>query len=285
LGLPNNAFGSADIRYCATKMIRFAEEYFSVRSLLDGHPDLRLTRSGDLNGGCLPSLESWSCSRIDVTRNYLMQSEAEARQALAYLKQAPESRQKHSFESNGLYIGKRSTLQTGKIYLKGQDAQRCKKTGRAQYTDDQLFKSKNLLRAELSLKRHSLRRLKQQKNLNWYDLTPSELFKQHDAYFSEYFSNIEVTDMSIHLERLLKTSPTEGQARAAYDCYVRIRMCGYEQTKETYPKPSWYRHISNLKLAGFKRADLQMINVIPLKKRAIQVSEPVRHWDDIPSVA
>lgn len=261
VGLPNNAFGALDIRYCATKMIAFARDYLGV-------PEL-------------PPLELWTCSRIDVTRNYLMQSEAEARQALAYLKQSPESRQKHSYESNGFYIGKGSTLQRGKIYLKGQDAKRCKRAGRAEYTEEQIVKSQRLLRAEHTLARHLIRRLRERHNIHWYQLTPDYLLQLHDAYFSEYFSEIEVTDMSTVLEKLLDVAPTEGQARAAYDCYVRIRMTGFEQAKTTFTKPSWYRHIGNLKAAGFRRADLQMINVIPLQKRAIQVSEPVRHWDDI----
>lgn len=280
LGLPNNAFGSLDIQYCALKMIHFAKSYFRISDLLDQSPDC-LTRSGGQAGDCFSSLENWSCSRIDVTRNYVMQSEAEARQALAYLKQSPESRQKHSYESNGLYIGKRSTLQTGKIYLKGQDAKRCKRTGRAEYSDDQILKSKNLLRAELSLKRHAIRRLSEAKGIDWKSLNPDILLKIHSDYFKEYFSEIEVTDMSTHLQKLLEVAPTEGQARAAYDCFTRIRMYGYEQAKETYTKPSWYRHIGNLKAAGFRRADMQHINVIPLRKRAIEVSQPVRHWDDI----
>lgn len=210
-----------------------------------------------------------------------MQSEAEARQALAYLKQSPECRQKHSFESAGFYIGKGSTLQRGKIYLKGQDAKRCKRAGRAEYTEEQLVKSQRLLRAEHTLARHFIRRLRERHNIHWYQLTPDYLLQLHDAYSSDYFSDIEVTDMSTVLEKLLQVAPTEGQARAAYDCYVRIRMTGYEQAKTTFTKPSWYRHLSHLNSAGFKRADLQMINVIPLQKRAIQVSEPVRHWDEI----
>jgi II/X family phage/plasmid replication protein len=264
IGLPNNAFGSLDIRYCADKMIAFAADYLGVNEF-----------------GVLPPLEQWSCSRIDVTRNYLMQSDSEARQALAYLKQSPESRQKHSYESNGFYIGKGSTLHRGKIYLKGQDAKRNQQAGRAHYTEDQLHKSQRLLRAELTLARHSIRRLFENSGIHWYDLNPEKLLTIHDDYFSPYFSEIEVTDMSNVLEKLISVCPTEGQARAAYDCYVRIRMTGYEQAKTTFTKPSWHRHISHLKAAGFKRADLQMINIIPLQKRAIHVSQPVRHWDDI----
>ncbi|MDO3385649.1 phage/plasmid replication protein, II/X family [Gilvimarinus sp. SDUM040013] len=260
LGLPNNAFGSLDIQYCATKMIDFAKLHFDLESL--------------------PPLKLWTCSRIDVTRNYLMQSGSEAKQALAYLKQAPEGRQKHSFESQGLYIGKGSSLHKGKIYLKGQDAKRCKKSGRAEYTEDQIKKSERLLRAEYTLNRHILNRFKKS-GILWHQLNPQILLEMHENYFKEYFSVIEVTDMGDILEKLLKTAPTEGRAKSAYDCYVRIRMIGYEQAKESYSKTCWYRHLSFLKNAGLTRSDLQAINVIPLRKRSIEVSYPVRYWDDI----
>lgn len=261
IGLLNNAFGSLDIVYCANKMIQFAVDQLDIE--------------------LLPPLKAWRCTRIDVTRNYSMQSGAEARQALSYLKQSPESRQKHSFESNGLYIGKGSTLHKGKIYLKGQDAKRNKRMGKAVYTESQLELSERLLRAELTLARHSIKRLKENKSIDWYDLNPDKLLALHEAYFKDYFSEIEVTDMSDIKERLLKNSPTEGQANSAYDCYFRIRTLGYDQAKDSYTKTSWYRHIKNLKAAGFKRADLVQINVIPLQKRAIHVNEPVKNWDEI----
>jgi len=261
VGLPNNVFGALDIRYCALKMIRFAESFLKL-------PEL-------------PGIEKWACSRIDVTRNYLMQSGAEARQALAYLKQSPESRQKHSFEANGFYIGKGSTLHRGKIYLKGQDAKRNKRLGRAEYTDKQIEQSERLLRTEYTLARHIVKRLYDEKNIKWHELTPDILLKMHDDYFREYLSEIEVTDMSDVLERLMNVAPTEGQAQAAYDCYHRIRLHGFEQARVSFTKTSWYRHIKHLNAAGFRRVDLQPINIIPLRKRAIEVSQPIRHWDDI----
>lgn len=261
IGLPNNAFGSLDIRYCATKMIRFAEQQLGIQAL----PDLSL----------------WTCSRIDVTRNYVMQSGAEAKQALAYLKQCPEGRQRHSFESFGFYIGKGSSLHKGKIYLKGQDARRNQRSGRAEYTEQQLHKADRLLRAEYTIARHMIRRLREANDLEWYELTHEHLLQLHEEYFREYLSEIEVTDMSNVLERLIAVAPTEGRARAAYDCYTRIRLMGYEQAKMTYPPSTFYKHTHYLREAGFKRADLQAINVTPLRKRAIEVNAPVRHWDDI----
>lgn len=262
IGMPNNVFGALDIRYCAEKMIGFAVKQLGYESL--------------------PGIEAWECTRIDVTVNYLMQSEAEAIQALAYLKQSPESRQAHSFEQNGFYIGKGSSLQKGKIYLKGREAihnQRTKR--RALYTEDQIIKCQRLLRAEHTLARHMIRRLREQHNLHWYQLSPEYLIGMHNLYFKDYFSSVEITDMSTILEKLIIVSPTEGQARAAYDCYVRIRMIGFEQAKVSFTRTSWYRHLHHLRAIGLKRADFQPINVIPLRKRAIEVSEPVRHWDNI----
>ncbi len=78
IGLPNNAFGSLDIRYCTSKMIAFAASLLGV-PVSD-----------------FPPLEHWTCSRIDVARNFLAQSEHEARQALSYLMQSVSGRQHHS---------------------------------------------------------------------------------------------------------------------------------------------------------------------------------------------
>lgn len=262
IGLKNNVFGSLDIRYCANKMINLATAILGI-------PEL-------------PQLEHWTCSRIDITRNFLMQSGAEARQAIEYLKQCPEGRQKHSFESYGLYVGKGSSLHRAKFYLKGQDARRNSRLKRAVYTDEQLLKSDKLLRAEYTIARHKIRRLKEDRKLPWHELTPAFLLSEHEAYIKDYLSDIEVTDMSDILERLISVAPTEGRARAAYDCYNRIRTNGYYQAKESYTYHTWRKHISYLRKAGFKRVDLQSINIIPLRKRAIELSEPVRHWDDIP---
>lgn len=265
LGLPNNAFGSSDLRYCATKMIDFVRDQLQL--------------------DFLPSLERWKCTRVDITRNYLMQSEAEARQALEYLKQSPPRRQKHSFETNGFYIGKGSALHKGKIYLKGEDAHRNMRLGRAWYTPEQLLKSEKLLRAEYTLARLGIRRLFESESKQWFDLTSDDLKRMHTEFFHEYFSNVEVTDMNNLLERLEAVALTERRARSAYDCYSRIRMYGYNQAKVTYPYSTFQRHIGFLKQAGLTQADLQPINVIPLRKRAILLSDPVRHWDDIPLIA
>lgn len=83
------------------------------------------------------------------------------------------------------------------------------------------------------------------------------------------------------LERLIEVARTEGRARSAYDCYTRIRMMGPKQARVTYNENTWYTHLSLLKKAGLSKADLQPVNIIPLKKRQIVLSEAIGSWGDI----
>ena len=204
VGLPNNVFGSLDIAYCADKMIAFVVERFSF------------ARSD------LPPLSDWRCTRIDVTRNVFMQSEAEARQAILAMKQMPSGRQKVSYEENGVYIGKGSRHQTCKVYHKGQDAIRMQCQKKAFYTEEELALSQYLLRFELSLKSFSLRKLS--KFIHWSQLTPKFLLDAHDDFFTPYISTVEVTDMGMLLNKLLSVAPTEAQAKAAYRFYLSFLL-------------------------------------------------------------
>ena len=148
VGFGNNAFGSLDIHYCAEKMITFA-----------------LLNQG-FSRDILPPLSEWGCTRIDITRNLCMTSKEEPAQALEALKYLPSGHQKISFEPDGLYIGKRSSHQTAKVYLKGKDAKRLQKSKKAFYTEEELLLSEYLLRFELMLRSRKVKDL-------------SKLFKRH----------------------------------------------------------------------------------------------------------
>lgn len=215
LGLRNNVFGSLDIQYCATKMI----EYIAL----------------ELDLKHLPELAKWRCTRVDITRNYLMQSGAEARQALDHLKQSPERRQEHSFRKNTLKIGEGSSLHQGKAYLKGQDARRNQRSGKAVYTDKQLLQADRLLRFEYQLCRLKIYELRDEKGVQWHQLTPELLLEMHQEYFKEYLSTVEVADMGNLMEKLLDVAPSEGRAKSAYNCYRTIRLEGFSQAKASYP--------------------------------------------------
>jgi II/X family phage/plasmid replication protein len=263
----HNVFGSLDIQECAKNMIDFVAKHHSI---------------------FIPkNLKLWSCSRIDVTQNHDMGSLAQGQQAIDYLKPLKCGRQKTSTYDTSCIWGKGSSLHSGKAYLKGPQLRELVAKNNARVSEIELAKADRLLRLEYSMRRGLIRRIKES-GLNWYDLTPEILLAYHSGYFSKFISTVEVVDMCNVLDMLLANVgdsdnqiPTEGQARAAYACYSQIRMSGFHIAKESFTKRSWHRHVKNLGTIGLVAADLQPINVVPLRRRQIVLDQPVSSWDDI----
>lgn len=264
----HNVFGSLDIKQCALDMINFV----SV------HHKMIIPRN----------LKLWSCSRIDVTTNYDMGSLAIAQQAIDFLKPLKCGQQKTATFDTSCCWGYGSCLHSGKAYLKGPHIRKLISRKTAFLSDSELQKADRLLRLEYSIRRLLIRRIRESSALNWYDFTPEFLLEMHQQYFSKFISTVEVTDMCDIKEKLLKNVgpecgqiPTQGQALSAYACYNAIRLHGMARAKEDFTKRSWHRHIKNLKSIGIVAADLQPMNVVPLKRRPIYLDQPVSSWDDI----
>lgn len=263
----NNVFGSLDIRKCALDMINF----------VGNHYDIVLPRR----------LELWKCSKIDIAENFDMGSESQAQQYINHLKLADYGRQKISTFATSVEWGKGSALQMLKAYMKGAQCLKLVREKSALFTDDELAKAKKLVRLELSLRRIYMLRLKEA-GLNWFDLTPENLIALHSHAFSKIISDIEVTDMDNILDKLLFNVgkddgqiPTIGQAQAAYDCFIRCRTIGFRQAQESFSQQTWSRHLKNLSTIGIKAPDLQPSNVVPFRRRAIVLDQPVSCWADI----
>lgn len=267
VGLRNNAFGSLDIRYCAEKMISFV-----------------LSRFG-FSREALPPLLEWGCTRIDITRNMCMVSREEPGQVLEVLKYMPSGRQKLAFEENGLYIGKRSAHQTGKVYLKGQDAKRLHTSKKAFYTEEELLLSEYLLRFELMLRSRKIKNLSKSFNRHWSEFSPEFLLARHDNFFKPYLSSAEIVDMNTLLEKLIEVAKasgkSEGAARQAYGFYLLVRQNGFANARASTTKSTFYRHKKLLQDAGVAASDLVQSNVVPIRRKPILLCDAVCSWEDV----
>lgn len=264
----NNVFGSIDIKQCALDMIRFAAAHYQI---------------------FLPmNLRLWRCSKIDVTQNFDMGSLTQVQSAIDQLKLIKVGRQRTSTEDTSVTYGAGSSLHMGKVYAKGPHSRKLARKSTAVFTEEQLEKADRLLRLEYSMRRHQIRRIKENAGKDWFDFTPEFLLELHRQYFRQFISEIEVVDMDNVLDLLLSNVgegdhaiPTEGQARSAYNCYTTCRLIGYHEAKKSFTGRSWYRHLKNLRSVGLVAADLQPINVVPLRRRQIVLGEPVSSWDQI----
>lgn len=267
----HNVFGSLDIKQCALDMITFVSKYHSI---------------------ILPRrLEMWSCSRIDITQNFDMGSLTQCQVAIDQLKPLKCGVQKTNTYDTSVIWGQGSSKHSGKAYLKGTHLRELVAKNKARATPKELDLADRILRLEYSLRRGLISRYKDS-GLIWYNMTPEMLLQFHSNYFEKFISRIEVPDMENILELLLANVgegadkiPTEAQARAAYSCYSQIKLVGFKIARESFVKRSWYRHIKNLKTIGLVAADLQPINVVPLRKRQIVLDNPVSSWDDFKHIA
>lgn len=260
-----NVFGSMDIEHCAQVMVRFASVAL---------------------GSVLPHWSKWQCRRMDITANYDMGSSAQVKQALRLLLATDAPRRRTNSDKRGgdsVYWNPSSDLQAGKAYHKGAHLRMMLSKGRIMLTESTLQLSDNLLRLELKLGSRWFRRLKTE----WQKLTPDELCREHQTFFSKLIgaADVEVSDMGKLLVELEKVAPTKGRALAAHRTFALIKTVGYTQTKESMRPSTFYLHLEYLRAVGLSSADLCAGKVLELRKRSLVLEQPVLSWDEIKRAA
>ena len=257
-------FGDAgrDPYQCALSMIRFVSRHLCVSAI--PHPRL------------------WSCSRVDVTCNYLMSSLADVRVALAELRGVEGGRYRVSAKAGDtVYWSQTSVHRSGKAYSKGPHLRYLvvkKGYSGFNYSDYDLNLADLLLRLELTLKR----RFFKDSSIPWYNMRWSDLYFQFERFFLRMIGDFEVTDMTF-FDRLIKVTPTEGQARAASRTWACIQTMGWQAVKDTMPKSTWFLHCSYFRLAGLGDADISAGRIVSLRRRVVMT--PVVSWSELRKAA
>lgn len=266
-----NVFGSADIRHCATVLVRFA---------------------GKCLDAILPPVDLWQCRRIDITENYDMGSHDAVKHALRLLMATDSARRKASSDRHGgdtVYWSPKSDVMTGKAYHKGPQLRQLERKGKTQIEDMESFAlmADRLLRFELKLGSRWFRAFEKAKS--WLELTPLDLTVLHDQFFSRFVGSVEVADMSNFQEKLEKSAidngMTKGRGKAAYGLWLNIRSIGYDQARLATSKATWYRSIAVLRLAGLSDAELCAGNVHQIVRKQLVLSNPVTSWAQLRNAA
>ena len=261
----HNVFGSDDIKFCALSMINFICNQYEISLPLN--------------------LQLWKCTRIDIAFNYDLGSQEQAEYFVDIHKSIKLGQQKVSTWQYMVSFGGTSTVHSGKIYHKGHDLKRLLNRGKVKISQNDLLKSMRIVRLEYSMRRKILSNLSDN-GIYWYQITESGLRFYHSEYFKQYIGQVQVIDMDNILDRLIRAVkeeaiPTEGQARAAYDCYMRIKDNGFTIAKTTYTPRTFYRHIKNLRAIGLNQADLQKIQTLKPRFKKIELAKEVTSFDDI----
>lgn len=222
--------------------------------------------------------EQWDCRRIDITHNYDLGGVAEVKQALLYLRHSEGGHRKVNADTQTIYWNMRSKLRQGKAYAKGDHLRYQDRKKLAEVEPWEINLADNLLRLELSLKSQYWRERAEKK---WHEYTEDLLDDLHEIYFKGLIGTMEVVEMDSLRQRIIEAAPTEGQGLAAYATWALIKTVGREETKASMPGRSFRRHLKILKIAGLTDADFQAQNIVPFRRRVIELGQPVRSWADM----
>lgn len=261
----SNVFGSGDIRDCAAAMLRFVSVQVGIT---------------------LPQLEAWRVTRVDVTHNYDLGSLANVRQALLSLRHAEGGRYQLRTAAESVYWSVRSQLRSGKAYAKGPHLEYQTKKGQVELTDDELQLASRLLRLELSLRSQWWR---ERSGKQWHAFSEAELDVLHESYFAPLVGKVEVSDMASVSSQVIEAAQrlglSEGQGKAAYKYWLGICDIGLEHSRELTPRATHYRHVKVLREAGLSFSDFQARRVVPFRRSALVLAQPVRSWDELRRIA
>lgn len=255
----NNLFGSLNYEECKQILIKHAKKVLK---------------------GALLFRENWQPRRIDITQNFILQSQTQVKDALHILRASDGTRHKATVKGDSVYWGEGSHFRSGKAYDKLTQAiflqnKAAKQNIKTPYTVQQIDLMQGILRLEMKLGRQYFDENPAEENI-----TEEFLKTQHETFFSKFIGNEEVTDMDSLLKHLILVAPSEGRAKAAYHTYLMIKQMGYESAKEHIPSSTFRRHRKYLYEAGLSQSDLTTAKILELRKRRIMM-QPVNSWYEL----
>lgn len=241
---------------------------------------------GNLGIAYRPPLSVWKVTRIDVTRNLKLDSLAEVRQGLTWLRNAEGGRYRvNQMAGDTVYWNKTSQYKKAKAYAKGphllfQGKQKGHK-GR-EYSQAEIELASHLLRLELTLFRRYW-----EKNLHlkdWREITPELLNAEWHKYFDALIGQTVMNDEQLK-NNIFAVAKTPGQGKAAYLMWYSIKAMGWELAKENQTPSTWYRNLGILKNAGLKVTDIGNGKIIPFRVQKLVTGLQVNSWSELRKAA
>ena len=257
-GTRDNIFGESNPVYAFLDMVRFLSDTLEVPIPYDP--------------------VRWKIRRMDITGNFDLESLANVRQALNYLRHVEGGRYQVKTDAETVTWSKYSRLRSGKAYAKGPHMRYLVRKGYADLNPDQLSLVDRLLRLEMSLKGQFWR---ERAARRWYEWTSEQLYELFEGYFGQFIGKVEIVEMDKLLDELMKVAPTPGLAKAAYRTWALIQSHGLEETRDLMTTPTWQRHKRLLQQCGVSWADFHHRALVPFRRKTIVLSDPVRSWEDL----
>lgn len=81
------------------------------------------------------------------------------------------------------------------------------------------------------------------------------------------------------IDRIIAAAPTKRQGLAVAYTWLMIESTGWQATKNSMRKSTWYSHLRIIKAAGLSEADIRISQVVSIRRPIIM--QPVSSWDEL----
>lgn len=216
----------------------------------------------------------WSMSRLDVTANFDMGSQDQARAALGALRLSNAPRRRQTSPTDEVLRWGSQQWQSGTAYIKGTDPVMKNYLRQNVISADFIAYALTLLRLELRLGRGFIAR----KEIVWDSVTEDTLSEIYNDYWSALVGDAEVMDMKDLFPNLTTVADSPDMARSALRTFLLIQQIGESSAKESMSGRTWRRHTKLLRAAGLSWTDIAVGQVTPLRRKAVVLGSPVTEF-------
>lgn len=258
IGEASNVFGVADPAQCARQMIHAA----SVAT-----------------GVILPPVTQWRATRVDLTQNYdCGEHVSEALESLRHV--AGGHLRVRGLKESAIW-NEGSDFWSAIAYAKGPHLIKQIKKGLVKESEEHVHLAHRLLRLEIRLRNHYLRRCA----IQIADFNESEAMKHYEQMAGKLIpaNGCEITSEQQLAERIVAMFGKR-RARTLLGTWALIQQIGEMGARERMSRSTWFRDHKDLMSAGLGRADFAARNIITFRPRAI-VARPVDSWADLKRAA
>lgn len=253
----SNVFGSGDPAECARAMIRSATESTGV---------------------ILPPVSRWRATRVDLTQNY--DCGPHVAEALDTLRNVCGGHLRVSSRNNGCYWNEGSDLWSAVAYMKGPHLQKQCRSGRASESDENVALAHRLLRLEIRLRNHYIKRA----DINISRFTEKQAMAVYQLHAKKIIPDTLGLDAKADIAKTLVDTYGPRLGRALLGTWGLIQAIGPEGARERMSVSTWTRHQKFLRGIGIGKADMSARKVVDFRPRLI-TARPVDSWAELRKAA
>ncbi len=253
----SNVFGSGDPLICAQAMLDSA------------------SRS---TGVILPPIQFWRATRVDLTQNY--DCGAHVSECLDTLRNVCGGHLRVSSRNNGCYWNQGSDLWSAVAYMKGPHLEKQCRSGKVRESVEHVNLSHRLLRLEIRLRNHYLKR----EGITIANFSEDKAMAIYALHANKIIPQTVTLDAKADIAKAICDTYGPRLGRSVLGTWGLVTAIGPEGARARMSKNTWFKHQKLLQQMGIGKADMHARKIVDFRPKAI-TARPVDSWEELKRAA